>query len=289
MTIEGKAVLVTGAARGLGQALVNEALDRGAARVYAGMRQPVTHPDARVTTLALDITDTTQVQEATQQVNTVDILINNAGLAIYDDVFNRPALEQQLAVNLFGTFDVTKAFLPQLTQSQGTIVNVVSLAAWGAIPLLPGYSISKAAMFSLSQALRAVLAGQGVSVHSAILGPVDTDMVRVLPIPKSTPASVAAGIFDGMEKGVEDIFPDPLSETIADGWRNGAVKALERENAKYLPQAAQLQRCSPSTSGCSARSRSGSAGSTCRLPHRNTASCSRDCCCGLGSLWRSAN
>src|SRR5690349_12965093 len=162
MTIEGKAVLVTGAARGLGQALVNEALDRGAARVYAGMRQPVTHPDVRVTTLELDITDITQTQEAAQQVSAVDILVNNAGLAIYDDVFNRAALERQLAVNLFGTFDVTKAFLPQLTQSQGAIVNVVSLAAWGAIPLLPGYSVSKAAMFSLSQALRAVLAGRGV-------------------------------------------------------------------------------------------------------------------------------
>src|SRR5262249_6896266 len=154
----------------------------------------------------LDITDAAQVQQAAEQTGSIGLLVNNAGLAIYDDLFNRDALERQLAVNLFGTFDVTKAFMPQLTQSRGAIVNVVSLAAWGAVPVLPGYSISKAAMFSLSQVLRAMLAEKGVTVHSAILGPVDTEMVRVLPIPKSTPESVAAGIFDGVEKGEEDIF-----------------------------------------------------------------------------------
>ena len=117
MTIAGKAVVVTGANRGLGQALVSEALNRGAARVYATARQPTAHPDERVTPLQLDITSAMQAQQAAERARSADILVNNAGLAIYEDLFNRDALERQLAVNLFGTFDVTKAFLPLLAQS----------------------------------------------------------------------------------------------------------------------------------------------------------------------------
>jgi short-subunit dehydrogenase len=110
----------------------------------------------------------------------------------------------------------------------------VSLAAWAAVPVLAAYSVSKAAAFSLSQALRALLAGQGVSVHVAMLGPVDTDMVRDLEIPKSSPESVARGIFDGVENGEEDIFPDPMSASLAESWRSGATKALERQNAALV-------------------------------------------------------
>ena len=234
MTIEGKTVLVTGANRGIGQALVEEALRRGAKRVYAGTRQPLAHADERVTALALDVTDGGQIQAAVENVDSLDLVINNAGVALYGDLRDRAALEQSLAVNLYGPYDVTQAFLPLLTESRGAIVNVVSLAAWAAVPVLAAYSVSKAAAFSLSQALRALLAGQGVSVHVAMLGPVDTDMVRALEIPKSSPESVARGIFDGVENGEEDIFPDPMSASLAEGWRSGATKALERQNAALV-------------------------------------------------------
>jgi len=184
MKIADRAVLVTGANRGIGQALVEEALRRGAKRVYAGTRQPLAHSDGRVTPLTLDVTNTAQIQSAVEAVESLDVLINNAGLA--------------------------------------------------SLSILPAYSISKAAAFSLSQSLGALLAGRGVSVHAVLTGPVDTDMTRGLDIPKSSPESVARAIFDGVENGDEEIFPDPMSMSMAENWRNGAAKALERQFAAFV-------------------------------------------------------
>jgi NAD(P)-dependent dehydrogenase (short-subunit alcohol dehydrogenase family) len=129
MTIADRAVLVTGANRGIGQALVEEALRRGAKRVYAGTRQPLAHLDERVTALTLDVTNAAQIQGAVERVESLDILINNAGVALFDDLSDCAALERHLAVNLFGTYGVTQAFLPLLTRSRGAIVNVLSVAA----------------------------------------------------------------------------------------------------------------------------------------------------------------
>jgi NAD(P)-dependent dehydrogenase (short-subunit alcohol dehydrogenase family) len=235
MTIADKTVLVTGANRGIGKALVEEALSRGAKRVYAGTRQPLTHPEERVTHLILDVTNAAQVQAAVESVESLDLLINNAGVALVDDLSDVAALEQHLAVNLFGTYAVTQAFLPLLTRSQGAITNVLSLAALAPVPITPAYSISKAAAFSLSQSLRALLAGRGLTVHVALPGPVDTDMIRDWDIPKSPPESVARGIFDGVENGDEEIFPDPMSASLAASWRSGAAKKLERQNAALVP------------------------------------------------------
>src|SRR6266436_8462474 len=175
MSLKDKNVVVTGGNRGIGQALVEEALRRGAKRVYAGTRQPLAQLDGRVTPLTLDVTNVAQIKEAAARVESLDILINNAGLALYDDLSDRAALEQSLAVNFFGPYSVTQAFLPLLARSRGAIVNILSVAALAALPLIPAYSISKAAAFSLSQSLRALLAGRGVSVHAVLTGPVDTD------------------------------------------------------------------------------------------------------------------
>ena len=231
MIIEGKAVLVTGANRGIGQALAEEACRRGARRVYAGTRQPLAHADRRVTPLALDVTSAAQIQAAAGQVDSLDLLINNAGVALYDDLGDRGALELHLAVNLFGIYDVTRAFLPLLADSRGAIVNNLSLNALAPLPLIPAYAVSKAAAFSLTQSLRALLAGQGIRVHAVLTGPTDTDMNRGLDIPKASAGSVARAIFDAVEMGEEDIFPDPLSQSLEQGWRAGPVKALERELA----------------------------------------------------------
>lgn len=240
MTIAGKTILVTGANRGIGKALVEEALRRGAKRVYAGTRQPLAHSDERVTPLTLDVTDAAQIRTAVEKVESLDILINNAGLGLNADLSDRAALERHLAVNLFGSYDATHAFLPLLIRSRGAIVNVLSLAALAAVPLDPTYSISKAAAFSLTQSLRTSLAGRGVDVYAVLAGPVDTDMGPRIEIPKASPESVARGIFDGVENGEEEIFPDPLSEPLAEGWRSGALKALERQNAALAaPEPAQ--------------------------------------------------
>lgn len=234
MTIEGKTVLVTGGNRGIGQALIEEALRRGAKRVYAGTRRPLAHPNPRVTTVTLDVTDQVQIQAAVEAADSLDVLINNAGVALYDDLSDRAALDQSLAVNLFGPWGVTQAFLPLLTESRGAIVNNVSTMALAPLPLTPAYAVSKAAAFSLTQSLRALLAGRGISVHAVLTGPTDTDMTRGFKIPKASPESVARAIFDGLEAGEEDIFPDPMSASLADSWNNGAVKAFERENAAFV-------------------------------------------------------
>ena len=233
-TIADSSVLVTGANRGLGRALVEEALRRGAQRVYAGTRGPYTHPDHRVRPLALDITDPAQIQAAVEEVESLDVLINNAGVSLPDDLGGRDPLEHHLAVNLYGTWNATHAFLPALVRSHGTIVNVVSLAAFAAVPVLPAYSVSKAALFALTQSQRALLAADGVTVHAVMAGPIDTDMVRSLEIPKTAPELVARAVLDGVERGEEEIFPDPMSATLAAGWSAGDAKALERQNAALV-------------------------------------------------------
>jgi len=129
---------------------------------------------------------------------------------------------------------VTQAFLPQLKRANGAIVNNVSLMALAPLPLTPAYAISKAAAFNLTQSLRALLAGQGVRVHAVLTGPTDTDMTRGIDIPKASPEAVARAIFDAVDVGEEDIFPDPASASVADSWRSGAAKALERQNAAFV-------------------------------------------------------
>jgi NAD(P)-dependent dehydrogenase (short-subunit alcohol dehydrogenase family) len=234
ITFAGKSVLVTGANRGLGQALVDEALRKGAQRVYAGTRQPLTCADERVMPLLFDVTDRAQIQAAFKSIDALDILINNAGVSVPDDLNDRSSFERHLAVNLYGSLDVTRAALPLLTRSRGAVVNIVSVGAVAAIPVLPAYSISKAAALSLTQSLRALLAGNGVSVYAVLPGPIDTDMVRELDIPKTPPEDVARAVIGGIERGDEDIFPDPMSQLLAQGWRNGVTKALERQNATLV-------------------------------------------------------
>ncbi|HMI27664.1 MAG TPA: SDR family NAD(P)-dependent oxidoreductase, partial [Streptosporangiaceae bacterium] len=178
MSIADKTVLITGASRGIGQALVEEALRRGARRVYAAARRPASHPDERVTPLTLDVTNAAQVQAAAERVGSLDMLVNNAGLALFEGLGDRAALERHLAVNLFGTYAVTEAFLPALTRSGGAIVNNLSLNSLAPLPALAAYSVSKAAAFSLTQSLRTSLAARGVRVHAVLIGPTDTDMTR---------------------------------------------------------------------------------------------------------------
>src|SRR5258708_23030236 len=129
---------------------------------------------------------------------------------------------------------MTRAFLPLLARSRGAIVNILSVTACGPWPLIPSYSITKAAACSLSQSLRALLTERGVRVHAVMTGPVDTEMSRDLDIPKASPESVARAIFDGVENGEEDIFPDPMSQSMAENWRSGAAKAMERQNASLV-------------------------------------------------------
>lgn len=235
MTIANKTLVITGTSRGLGQALVHEALRRGAKRVYAGTRHGAReHTDARVVPLKLDVTNLSQIKQAASEVDTLDVLINNAGIALFEDLSNADVIEQHLDVNFLGMFRMVSAFLPLLKRSHGAIVNNLSVAALAPIPVLPAYSVSKAAAFNMTQSFRMLLGKQGVTVHGVLIGPMDTDMIKAMDIPKTSPELVARGIFDGLERGEEDIFPDPLSQTMAEGWRTGVAKTFERQNAAFV-------------------------------------------------------
>jgi NAD(P)-dependent dehydrogenase (short-subunit alcohol dehydrogenase family) len=240
MNIAEKTVLITGANRGIGEALVKEALNRGAKKVFAGTRSALPNTDPRVTAMTLDVTNASQIRRAVDEVAALDVLINNAGIAIPDDLTDLDVVQKHLNVNLLGMVKVTQAFLPLLIRSKGAIVNILSMTSVAAYPILPSYSISKAAALSLTQSLRALLKRQGVSVHAVLPGSVDTDMTRGYDLPKVSPESAAAGIFDGVEEGEEDIFPDPTSRTLADGWRAGVAKALERRINAVVLEGAQI-------------------------------------------------
>ena len=147
---------------------------------------------------------------------------------------DRAVLEQHLAVNLFGPWSLTQAFLPLLTRTNGAVVNVLSTAAAAALPIIPSYSSSKAASRSLSQSLRALLAPRGVSVHAVLAGPVNTEMSREFPVPKASTESVARAIFDALQAAEDDIFPDPMSATLAENWHTGAVREMELQNAALV-------------------------------------------------------
>ena len=227
-SLDGSVVLITGANRGLGRALVDEALARGAAHVHAGARSPLDHPDPRVTWLPLDL-------DRPESIPDLDLLVNNAAIGLYDDLADVGVLSQHLRVNVLGPAALTNAVLDALARRGGAVVDVGSLAGLANLPVMPSYSVSKAALVSLAQAQRALFARRGVRVHLVLAGPMDTDMTASLTIPKTAPTEVAAAIFDGVGRGAEEIFPDALSAELEDGWAAGPLKALERANAALLP------------------------------------------------------
>lgn len=235
--LDGLTIMITGANRGLGAALVTEALSRGARQVYAGTRHPLPYVDPRVTALQLDLTDASDIAAAAAEVDELDVLINNAGILRFDDLTDRASVDEHLAVNVFGPHALTQALLPRLIDARGRIVNVLSIAALAPLPVTPAYSMSKAAAFSMTQSLRALLTPTGVRVHAVLAGPIDTDMIRDVEVPKTPPAEVARAILDGMLDGREEIFPDPMSAAIAAAWDGSASKALEQANARYLDRA----------------------------------------------------
>lgn len=227
MEIRNKTLLVTGANRGLGRAIVEASLDRGASRVYAGARDVRTlaplmeRGQGRVLPLQLDVTDARSLTEAHERVPALDVLINNAGLLASFGALTSPLTELQrdLNTNYFGLLAVTRAFLPALQRAaqsgrRAALVNVLSVVSLGAVPGLAGYSASKAAAHSLTQALRVELGAQNIGVYGVYPGPIDTDMVRAMEMPKTSPDEVARALLDGLAEESEDIAPDPTARAL---------------------------------------------------------------------------
>ena len=238
MKIQGSIALVTGANRGLGKAIVSALLEAGAAKVYAAARGEgkVTGDGARVVPLVLDTSNPAQIAAAARRADDVTLLVNNAGaLNAHNVLTMTPAdLDADFRTNVHGTLAVIKAFLPVLERAPAgaTIANVLSLAALGSFPPLGGYSASKAAAYSITQALRPELRAKRIEILAVLPGPIDTDMVRGLQMPKTSPADTARGLVAGIARGEEDIFPDPLAEQMRALW-NKSPKEYERAFASF--------------------------------------------------------
>ncbi len=243
--IQGKTALISGSNRGIGKALLEELISRGIKKVYAGARNIESLTDLRkqygekVVPIQLDVTDKESVQAATAEIVNVDILINNAGIfmmGINTCENNVEILQQNLNTNLFGLIDVTNGFLNEFKkQKSGVIVNMSSLAGLSNMPLAGTYSISKAAVHSFTQGLRAELASSTVSVIGVYPGPIDTEMAKELDMEKETPLNAAKVIVDAISNGVEDVYPDPLSKATAEILKRDA-KEVEKNFAQFLAQ-----------------------------------------------------
>jgi NAD(P)-dependent dehydrogenase (short-subunit alcohol dehydrogenase family) len=225
MKIQGKVVVVTGANRGLGRALVGELVRRGATKVYAAARREdslaslVKEHGARVVPVGLDVTRPETIARAASVAADADVLVNNAGLLASYGIFSSSlaTIRDDFEVNAFGLLATTKAFLPALegAAKRGAgpaVVNVLSVASLANMPSLGGYSASKAAASSLTQAMRWELAKLGVAVFASYPGPIDTDMVKSIDMPKTSPESVAKRLLDAVEAGTLDAAPDPTGE-----------------------------------------------------------------------------
>jgi NAD(P)-dependent dehydrogenase (short-subunit alcohol dehydrogenase family) len=233
MDIRNNVVFITGANRGIGKALVEAALKHGAKKIYAAARKLEDLPnfgDARVVPVMLDITDRAQVKKAAGTARDTQVLINNAGSLAFASVIDGPMelLIRDMEVNYFGTLNVTRAFAPIITSNGGgAIASISSIIGLASMAAVGGYSASKAALFSAIQASRAELKHKNISVHGIFPGPIDTDMAKEFAMDKTSPADTAETILNGIEAGVEDIYPDPMSAQMGALWATNP-KEVER-------------------------------------------------------------
>ncbi|MDG2167820.1 MAG: SDR family oxidoreductase [Opitutales bacterium] len=246
-TIEGKVALVTGSNRGIGRAIVDALIARGASKVYAAARnadalQPLVEAHGeRVVPAALDVTQPDQVAAVAAQASDVQVLVNNAGFAAQTDIFadDINAARQEFEVNYWGVLNMLRAFVPLLENNGGAaVINVASVASLVNFPPLPTYSDSKAAVHSLTQGVRLTKGAAGIQVVGVYPGPVDTDMAADLEMEKASPQSVAETILNGVEAGKVDVFPDAMAEGFIPPYAAGA-KVFEAQTAEMLAGGAE--------------------------------------------------
>jgi NAD(P)-dependent dehydrogenase (short-subunit alcohol dehydrogenase family) len=213
--IEGAVALVTGGNRGFGRAIVQELLDRGAAKVYATSRSPRTSQDARVVPLVLDVDDDRSVAAAARVADDVSIVVNNAGVVLKTPVLEAPLddIRAELETNLFGIVRVARAFAPALGRHpRSAMVNVLSVVSWLAFG--SGYEISKAAAWSATNSLRVGLREQGTTVTALHVGYMDTDMTAHLTVPKADPSDVALQAADAIIAGGFEVLADDTTRAV---------------------------------------------------------------------------
>lgn len=234
MNLNESTILITGANRGIGRALVEELTKhRGIKRIYAAARKTEDLKDFAddfVVPVKLDITDRAQVKAVAEKTGDTTILINNAGVLAFGSLLDSPLemIVRDLETNYYGTLNMIRAFAPLIeSNGGGAIVNVLTLVSLASMAGIGGYSASKAAAFSLTQAVRAELKSKNISVHGVFPGAIDTEMIAGMEMPKTSPQIVAAAIIKGITDGAEDIFPDPMSEQMSRVWLKNP-KELEK-------------------------------------------------------------
>jgi NAD(P)-dependent dehydrogenase (short-subunit alcohol dehydrogenase family) len=220
--IAGATALVTGANRGIGKAFVDALLERGAAKVYAAVRDvsTVATTDARVRRVRLDVLDLDRIDTVAAELGDVQIVVNNAGIA-------HPGLpttasvgdaRSELEVNYLGLVAMTQAFAPVLARNGGgAFVNLLSVASWVGSPLLSTYAASKAAAWSFSNSARIELKRQGTHVVGVHVGYVDTDLTAGLDVDKVEAPAVAAAALDALEAGQPEAVVDEVSRQVKAG------------------------------------------------------------------------
>ena len=220
MDINGSVALVTGANRGIGKAIADELIARGATKVYAAARNPASVTDDRLTPIALDVTDPDSVAAAAEHASDVEIVINNAGIWRPSNPLQATVEDAraELETNYLGLISVTKAFAPVLADNGGgAFVNLLSVVSWVGVPGLATYSASKAAEWSYSNAARTQLATQGTEVVGVHVGYVDTDLTAELEVAKIAPSLVAVSALDALEAGAPEALVDEFSRTVKAG------------------------------------------------------------------------
>jgi NAD(P)-dependent dehydrogenase (short-subunit alcohol dehydrogenase family) len=225
MKIEGSIALVTGANRGLGRHLAEQLRDRGAT-VYAAARNPAAVEFAGVTPIALDITDLASIKAASELTGDVNLLINNAGISTRSSLLTGPLedIRLEMETHYFGTLNVIRAFAPQLALSEeSSILNVLSALSWFSLPATGAYCAAKSAEWSLTNALRQELAGQGTRVSALHVGYMSTDMTLDIKVPKLDPALVAKLALDALSAGDAEILADETSQRLLAGLSSGVA------------------------------------------------------------------
>ena len=196
--------------------MVQSFLEAGAQKVYVGSRRPVELNDARLQAVKLDITDANDIAAAAETYQDVTILVNNAGIALYNTFVTPPAssvdqARKEMEINYFGTLSMVRAFAPILKKNGGGgIVNINSAMGWFAVPAVASYSASKAAARALTESIRLELRSQGTFVTSVNVGFFESDMSANVTLPKIRPEYVAALTIEGILAGKEEIA-DPAS------------------------------------------------------------------------------
>ncbi|MEV4019466.1 SDR family oxidoreductase [Nonomuraea angiospora] len=211
MKISGSVALVTGANRGLGAAFAQALLDRGARTVYAAARNPATITGTNLTPIELDVTDPAAVAAAAERCADVNLLVNNAGIS-RSGSSDLDSARAEMDTNYFGTLSMSRAFAPVLARNGGgALVNVLSVLSFITLPQASGYAASKAAAWSLTNALRLELKEQGTHVLGVHAGFIDTDMAAGVTGPKITPAEVVTQTLDALETGAYEVLADAIS------------------------------------------------------------------------------